>query len=82
MNIHNCYSKRICCKKEKLKMKFLVFALLVVLSITMAHGGLLAGHGAVLTAPAVAVAHPAVLGHGTIIGHGHGTVGLGHGAIW
>lgn len=77
MNIHNCLSK---CKKTKQKMKFLVFAFLVVLSITMAHAGLLAGHGAVLTAPAVAVAHPAVLGHGTVIGHG--AVGLGHGAIW
>lgn len=63
------------------KMKFLIFALLVVLSVTMAQAGLLGGHGAVLTAP-VAVAHPAVLGHGTVIGHGHGAVGLGHGAIW
>lgn len=57
-------------------MKFLIFALVVVLAVASAYAGII-GHGAILT-PTVAVAHPAIITpHVATIGIGH--VGLIHG---
>lgn len=58
-------------------MKFLVFALVVVLAVASAYAGII-GHGAILT-PTVAVAHPAAIitPHVATVGIGH--VGLIHG---
>lgn len=57
-------------------MKFLIFALVVVLAVVSAYAGII-GHGTILT-PTVAVAHPAIITpHVATIGIGH--VGLIHG---
>lgn len=57
------------------KMKFLVFALVIVLAFASAFAGII-GHGAILT-PTVAVAPAIITPHVATVGIGH--VGLIHG---